>query len=202
MSASPIQWQPEPQRTWRECFAAHTGRLVDKWSHYAPIYDRHFAKFVGRKINVLEIGIGHGGSLQIWKTYFGSKAMIWGIDIDERCMEYGEDQIYILHGDQSNAEFWQNFNAMQNAWDIVIDDGSHDPFHQALSFKSLWPYMNPGGIFLIEDCHQRYPGLQYDTPALKYEYPWVLVVEKPKRMVIGKPSRPLNQNERDAYGPI
>jgi cephalosporin hydroxylase len=198
---SPIDWQPEPKRTLRECAQAHTGRLIDKWSHYFPIYEHHFAKFVGRPINLLEIGVSHGGSLQLWKAYFGSKAKIWGIDIDPRCEEYGEEQIYVLTGDQSDSKFLEHFNSMGNTWDIIIDDGSHIPEDQSTSFRALWPKVKPGGIYLIEDCHNIYPGLIYEDRPLIYKYPWVLVAEKPKRMVMGKPSRPLNQNELDAYGP-
>ena len=57
-------------------------RPISKWSHYLPLYHRHFAKFRGREMSILEIGINLGGSLQLWKKYFGPKAKIYGIDID------------------------------------------------------------------------------------------------------------------------
>jgi hypothetical protein len=206
MSASPIQWAPEPHRTLRECAQAHTGRLIDKWSHYFPIYERHFAKFVGRPIRLLEIGVGHGGSLQLWKAYFGHKAEIDGLDIDPRCEEYEEEQISITIADQRDLVDSPKLNALVQGFcwrDIVIDDGSHRPEDQASSFAALWPHVEPGGVYLIEDCHNGYPQLHADSddPGLIYYYPWVLVIEKPKRMVIGKPSRPLNQAELEAYGP-
>lgn len=47
--------------------------------HYFDIYERHFEKFIGKGINILEIGVSHGGSLQMWKDYFGDKAMIFGL---------------------------------------------------------------------------------------------------------------------------
>jgi hypothetical protein len=181
--------------TLRERFAQHTGRLIDKWSHYFPIYEHHFAKFVGRAVRVLEIGVGHGGSLQLWKAYFGLNADIWGIDIDPRCQEYEEEQITIHIGDQGNV------GSLWAALDIVIDDGSHQIKDQSASFQILWPHIRPGGIYLIEDCHQGYPQLDPGGWAqLRYEYPWVLVIERPKRMVTGTPSRPLNDAEVAAYG--
>ena len=203
MSASPILWAREPHCTVRECAQAHTGRLIDKWSHYFPIYEHHFAKFVGRPIRLLEIGVGHGGSLQLWRAYFGKQVGIWGMDINPACAEYEEDGIYISIGDQAKDCGW--FVAAGINFDIIIDDGSHVPEHQSASFQALWPRVNPGGIYLIEDCHNGYPNLD-DTikspmEALGYQYPWMLVVEKPKRMVIGTPSRPLNQAELEAYGP-
>jgi len=195
MSASPIQWAPEPHRTLRECAQAHTGRLIDRWSHYFPIHEHHLAKFVGRPINLLEIGVGHGGSLQLWKAYFGPNAKIYGLDIDPRCKEYEETQISIEIGPQAEVETvgWANLH-------VVIDDGSHKHKDQCASFTRLWPEIHPGGCYIIEDCHQGYPDV-YAPDMLAYAYPWVLVLEKPKRMVIGKPSRPLNQAELEAYGP-
>jgi hypothetical protein len=36
-------------------------------------------------------------------------------------------------------------------WDLVIDDGSHVPRHQLISFIALYPFVRPGGIYVIED---------------------------------------------------
>ena len=46
-------------------FRANQGRLIHKWMHYFDIYDRHFSRFRGRPIVVLEFGVFHGGSLQM-----------------------------------------------------------------------------------------------------------------------------------------
>ena len=78
-------------------------------------------------------------------------------------------------------------------FDIVIDDGSHVISDQEASFRNLWPVTT--GIYLIEDCHNGYP--QIDS-AVAVVYPWVLVCERPKRMIRGKPSRELRQDEIDA----
>ena len=56
-------------------------RYVYKWSHYLPMYHRHFKKFRGKAINLLEIGLLGGGSLKMWRKYFGNKANIYGVDI-------------------------------------------------------------------------------------------------------------------------
>jgi SAM-dependent methyltransferase len=177
----------------RQAFEAHDGRLIDKWSHYLEIYERHFAKFVGRDVRVLEIGVGHGGSLQLWKRYFGKHARIFGLDIDGRCKACEEEHIGILISDQASPP-------VLGALDVVIDDGSHRPDDQVASFKALWPQLNPGGIYLIEDCHTGYPPLV--QPPLVYYYPWVMVCEKAQRLVKGHPSRALNAAEVAAYGEL
>jgi SAM-dependent methyltransferase len=176
-------------------FASHQGRLTDRWAHYIPIYERHFAKFRGTECRIMEIGVNHGGGLQIWKRYFGDKARITGIDIDPRCREYEEDRITIdiIPQAELGSLPWGKF-------DVVIDDGSHIDKDQSASFNALWPHLKPGGVYLIEDCHYGYPLIEYpNVTPLIYRYPWVLVVEMPRRIVKGEPSRELNREEKEAY---
>jgi hypothetical protein len=139
-----------------EIFQQHNGRLIDKWEHYLPIYERHFAPFRHRPVRILEIGVFHGGSLQMWKRYFGSDAAIVGVDLDPRCAEYTEDGIDIHIGDQGNPAFWNRMAQEYVDFDIVIDDGSHMAGHQKAAFLSLWPHVRDGGIYLVEDCHTAY----------------------------------------------
>src|SRR5882724_6037258 len=119
-------------------FRHHVGRRVDKWRHYFQIYDRHFDRFRGKAVRVLEIGVDHGGSLQIWKKYFGSDALIVGVDIDPRCKAYEEPGIQIEIGDQGDPGFWRSLQDHYTGFDIVIDDGSHRLQDQKASFLSLW----------------------------------------------------------------
>ena len=177
-------------RKFADLFHAHQGRLVDRWAHYFDIYDRHFSRYQDKPVRVLEIGVSHGGSLQLWKEYFGVKAEIIGLDIDPRCLDYEEDRITIHTWDQSDDRMeWLG------AFDIVIDDGSHVIAHQEISFRALWP--STVGVYLIEDCHQGYPYI--DAPgAITYQYPWVMVLERPKRLIRGTPSRELRQDEIEA----
>lgn len=69
--------------------------MIHKWIHYFDIYERLFEKFIGKEINILEIGVSHGGSLQMWKEYFGDKATIFGLDIDPLCKSFEEEKINI-----------------------------------------------------------------------------------------------------------
>jgi hypothetical protein len=172
-----------------DMFKDHSGRQIDKWTHYFDIYEKHFAKYRGTKVRVLEIGIDHGGSLQLWKRYFGAQAEIIGIDIEPKAM-FEESQITTKLYDQCDRRI-----ADFGPFDIVIDDGSHIKSHQQQTFDLLWPRTQ--GVYLIEDCHDGYPMLR-PAPQLVYQYPWVVVAERPKRMIVGTPSRPLRQDEIDA----
>jgi hypothetical protein len=176
-------------------FETHAGRQIDKWSHYLDIYEKHFARFRGKSPRVLELGVDHGGSLQLWKRYFGPGAEIIGVDINPVSV-FEEPGINVLVYDQCNPEF-----AKLGPWDIIIDDGSHNPEHQIKSFENLWPRCQ--GVYLIEDCHGVQPAVRCPN-GLKFSYPWVYVYERPKRMIRGTPSRELREDEADArklFGP-
>jgi len=172
------------------CFAHHQGRQVDKWQHYFAIYDRHLARYQGRAPRVLEIGVDHGGSLQLWRRYFGVDASIVGIDIRPECY-FQEDGLEIHIGDQTDVKFLRALGE----FDVIIDDGSHVPAHQQATFTEMWPKCK--GVYLIEDCHERFPAL-VPTPELVTRYPWVVVAEKPKRLIRGTPARELRPDEQAA----
>ena len=189
-------------RTVRECFEAHEGRQIDKWAHYLPIYERHFAPYVGQAVRVLEIGVDHGGSLQLWKAYFGARAQIVGVDIDPRCKGYEEPQIQVEIGNQEDPAFWDSLWDHYTGFDIVIDDGSHRKSDQETSFKALWP--STRGIYLIEDCHFGYPNIPVHESIKRFFYQWLMVIQRPeyvdppKRLIRGTPSRELREDEREA----
>src|SRR5437016_2396585 len=94
----------------REYFEFHKeGRGIWKWEHYFDIYQKHFQKFVGREAHVVEVGIYSGGSLDMWKSYFGDKCRVYGVDIEEACRAYANETTTIVIGDQADREFWKRF---------------------------------------------------------------------------------------------
>ena len=52
-----------------------------KHQKYFEIYEEILSKYVDKKIIVVEIGVLSGGSLLMWKKFFGEKARIIGIDL-------------------------------------------------------------------------------------------------------------------------
>jgi hypothetical protein len=48
-------------------FTENQGRHIHKWKHYFEIYERHFSRFRGAEVHVVEFGVAQGGSLQMWK---------------------------------------------------------------------------------------------------------------------------------------
>lgn len=133
-------------------FYEHTGRNSGKWKHYFDYYDRHLGRFIGKQFTLLEIGTCYGGSLQIWKKYFGPNVKIIGIDIDPRT-KFEESQIYTEVGSQSDPEFLATILNRYGTPDVIIDDGSHIQNDVMSSFINLYPRLNDGGVYVIEDTH-------------------------------------------------
>lgn len=132
------------------------GRLVHKWNHYFELYRRYFSKFKDKDIRLLEIGVSGGGSLRMWRNYFGKNSLIVGMDIDERCSEHSGQNIEIVIGNQNNKEDIDKIIQKYGNFDIIIDDGSHVNEHVINCFKWLFPILNDGGVYFIEDTHTSY----------------------------------------------
>ena len=137
-------------------FVNNDKRLIYKWMHYFDIYDRHFNKFRNREIVLLEIGVFQGGSLQMWKDYFGDKARIYGIDINPRCKEFEEENVQILIGSQSDRTFLRQVRSTIPPVDILIDDGGHTMKQQIVTFEELFGHVKNDGVYLCEDTHTSY----------------------------------------------
>tara|TARA_Y100000287_G_scaffold175807_1_gene165859 strand:+ start:66 stop:722 length:657 start_codon:yes stop_codon:yes gene_type:complete len=151
-------------KTFNELFNEHTGESILKWSNYGDIYDKHFAKFRDQPINILEIGVLRGGSMRMWEKYF-PKANIFGIDIDEECLQYQSDRTKIFIGDQSDVSFLRNIKAKIPRIDILIDDGSHRAKDQKITFDEMYYHVSKPGIYLIEDIELNYwPSKDKDKP--------------------------------------
>jgi hypothetical protein len=140
---------------WSE-FLTNDGRKIHKWTHYFPIYEQHFGRFVNRTTTFIEIGICKGGSLQLWKRYLGPFAQIVGIDIDPTCKAVEEDQIAVRIGDQSDLNFLQQIIDEFGSPDVVLDDGSHMMSDMRASFEFLYPHISKNGVYMIEDLHTAY----------------------------------------------
>ncbi len=93
----------------------------------------------------------------MWQDYF-TKANIIGIDIDERFKlneKKFSDRVKIYIGDQIDEKFLDKV-CKDKQFEVIIDDGGHKMSQQIGSFKILWKYLKPGGLYIIEDLHTCY----------------------------------------------
>jgi hypothetical protein len=140
-------------------FRRNRGRLIHKWQHYFEIYDRHFRRFRGRDVRVVEFGVSHGGSLAMWRDYFGRRAHIVGVDINPECATLAGPGIDIVIGDQEDRDFLRTIGERWPRIDVLIDDGGHTMAQQIATFDVLFPRVHADGVYLCEDLHTSYrPG--------------------------------------------
>ncbi|HEY6198478.1 MAG TPA: class I SAM-dependent methyltransferase [Candidatus Binatia bacterium] len=144
----------EPNRLER-FFDAKRGRGIQKWRHYFEIYDRHFQKFVGREVHIVEVGVASGGSMDMWRDYFGGRCHVYGIDVNPACKQFEREDIQVFIGDQGSREFWRRFRPKVPVVDIFLDDGSHKAEHQIVALEEMLPHLSSEGVYLCEDIEKR-----------------------------------------------
>ena len=73
--AEALRFEKSKSILW-DYFNNNEGYRIHKWKHFFDIYEAHFSRFRGMEIVIVEFGVFHGGSLQMWKHYFGEKARV------------------------------------------------------------------------------------------------------------------------------
>src|SRR4051795_10263780 len=141
---------------WSQFLANSYGRAAFKPTQYFTAYEQHLSRFQGRTVTMLEIGVWHGGSLQMWKQFLGPAAQIVGVDINPDCKEYEEPQIAVRIGDQADQEFLQGVVDEFGPFDIVLDDGSHKQADMNSTFELLYPQLDRNGVYIAEDTITSY----------------------------------------------
>ena len=133
-------------------------RCIDKWVNYFPIYEQWFAPYRGKEIVFVEVGVQNGGSIQMWRNYFGKDAKIVGVDIDARCKQFedADENIFVEIGSQDDENFWRTFKEKYPRVDILLDDGGHQYNQQITTFHEMFPHIKDGGLYMCEDCHTSY----------------------------------------------
>ena len=94
-----------------------------KLTTYFDVYDDLFAQYRGKEITFVEIGVLFGGSLFMWRDFFGPKARIIGVDLNPNAKKWEEEGFEIYIGSQSDENFWNRFVEEITSVDVVLDDG-------------------------------------------------------------------------------
>lgn len=137
-------------------FYASPNRSI-KLSHYFSIYDHLFSQYVGTEVVFLEIGVLGGGSLQMWRSYFGPKARIIGVDLNEESKKWQSDGFEIYIGDQADPVFWEYLKRQVGQVDVILDDGGHTYMQQISSVHGgLELLKQHGGLIIVEDTFTSY----------------------------------------------
>lgn len=136
-------------------FFAHVGTTENLAHNYTYVYERYMEEFRNSPFNMLEIGICSpfypGASLRAWYQYF-QQAQIFGLDIVE-CSRFENDRVKTFLVDQTSEVQLRNFAKLAPQFKFIIDDGCHDERAITISLGELFPSLESGGIYFIEDLH-------------------------------------------------
>lgn len=147
-----------------------------KHSSYFHAYEDLFGSYRGRDITFVEVGILNGGSLFMWREFFGPKARIIGLDFNPAAKRWEQDGFEIHIGDQAKPEFWQELFAKIGNVDILLDDGGHTFEQQIVTVCEALPHVRDGGLIAVEDTHTSYfKDFGYPTPYSFIEWTKVIV---------------------------
>ena len=150
-------------------FFAKSKYYCCKHKNYFHIYDDLFKKYQNKPITFVEIGIFSGGSLFMWKNFFGKKARIIGIELNPDAKRFEKYGFEIFIGDQSNEKFWDNFFKKVGKVDVVLDDGGHTNYQQTITSNKCIPMIKDDGMMVVEDVHTSYIKHNWYNPS-KYSF--------------------------------
>jgi hypothetical protein len=126
--------------------------------NYTELYERLFFQWKDEPIQIFEIGIADGGSLEMWQTYF-PRARIFAIDILDKS-SFDNARVTTRVADQADrAQLQSAIDASGGDIDVLIDDGGHTMEQQQVSLGFLFRHVKPGGYYVIEDVHTSLPSL-------------------------------------------
>ena len=133
-------------------------KFTDKnTSHsYLPLYDTLLTPMRETALNVLEIGVQHGGSIDMWERFFPN-AVIHGADIRDRrrvALEQGSDGRVRFHLGDAYQKAFAADHFPDTLFDFVLDDGPHTRKSMLSCIDLYLPLVKTGGVFAIEDVQR------------------------------------------------
>lgn len=138
--------------------------FTHKFAHYIPLYEQLFSRFRSgvqrHPVKMCEIGVARGGSLRLWQRYFPEGSTVVGIDADRRCLIADDPPgVNVRIGDQADAGFLASVVEEFGPFDVILDDGSHQPRPTTTAFEFLFPHgLADGGVYVVEDLFSCYMG--------------------------------------------
>ena len=152
-------------------------RLLELWHEFGAVgkgrsgYARHYAQVLDSPPlegfrNVLEIGVFGGGSHRAWRKMLPG-ADIWGFDIDPATV-IDEERIHTFLGDQLDDDSLHSLKKhFPPTFDLIVDDGWHQPEAGIKSLKHFLPMLSPGGYYIVEDIDwKKYRGVWRKVQSL------------------------------------
>jgi cephalosporin hydroxylase len=118
---------------------------------YSKFYENSFFEFKNDKVNILEIGSFYGNASAAMFFYF-KNAKIFGADINPDMFNYTSKRMTSFFVNSSSISSIQNNILDKNIkYKIIIEDASHMLKDQIISLFYLFPILESGGYFIVEE---------------------------------------------------
>jgi hypothetical protein len=118
---------------------------------YGPLYEKLVTQLQGKAdVHVLEIGIFSGAFLQVLAECL-PHASIHGVDISLANVVYGKDTPNITMIEMSGTDPATVERMSSTKFDLIIEDGSHEPADQVRTLDLFAPLLKEGGVYVTED---------------------------------------------------
>ncbi len=118
---------------------------------YSKFYQDIFYPIKNEVLNIIEIGSFYGNASAALFFYF-KKSKIYGADINPDMFRYKADRLKSLFVNSSSLSSIKNELINKNIkFDIIIEDASHMLKDQIISLFYLFPILNKGGYFIVEE---------------------------------------------------
>lgn len=134
-----------------------TGSDKHYWHRYSQFYRRHF-EALGQVSTILEFGVFKGTSIR-WLRQMFPNAEIFAVDILPLQPEWptGAGINYLTADQNDRAGIARLLQGLHRNFDLVIEDGSHIPQHQAACLAVTFPLVRSGGLYILEDLQTSHP---------------------------------------------
>jgi len=128
------------------------------WHRYTDAYTAAFRDIKCVR-NIVEFGVAAGDSIA-WLASQYPAASIVGVDIASQSPSWPQSpNITYVQLDQGRRQsIAKMFERLGKRHDLIIEDGSHIPQHQASCLIESLPWLQPGGLYVLEDVHTSHPG--------------------------------------------
>lgn len=126
--------------------------------HYLDNYEKYLSEWRDKEFVLLELGVAGGASIKTWREYFPN-AKVYGIDNNPDCAGEG-----IFIGSQVDMDFLDKVLAEIGTPDLIVDDASHYGPYTIETFKHLFPKVNKGGYYVVEDTSCFYDKTYGEAP--------------------------------------
>jgi SAM-dependent methyltransferase len=128
---------------------------------YTVFYNSFFKKQRCEKLKIAEIGILDGASLLMWREYFNNSE-IFGFEYNNDLInkfkhKFNNSNITLSNINvNSESNIYNSFKNINQQYDIIIDDSTHQFEDQIRVIKNVHSFLKPGGVLIIEDIFKKY----------------------------------------------